>query len=41
MKSEEELKTKWKYMIKPLLEEYFNFNEDDLSNYKYDELIQG
>jgi len=34
--SETELKTNWNYMIKPLIEEYFNFNEEDLSDYNYD-----
>ncbi|MFW9973320.1 MAG: AAA family ATPase, partial [Candidatus Odinarchaeota archaeon] len=37
--SEEELIIRWEHMIKPLMEEYYNFNEDDLSDYNYDELI--
>ncbi|MFW9876398.1 MAG: hypothetical protein ACFFG0_25160, partial [Candidatus Thorarchaeota archaeon] len=41
VKSEKELKIRWAHMIKPLIDEYYNFNEDDLTNYKYEELIQG
>ncbi|GAI88841.1 unnamed protein product, partial [marine sediment metagenome] len=36
IKNKEELHEKWTYMIKPLLEEYLNFNEDDLADYKYE-----
>jgi len=39
--TEEELITRWEYMIKPLLEEYFNFSEEDLSDYDFNKLIQG
>lgn len=40
VKSEEELRIRWDYMIKPLLEEYLNFNEENLSDYDYDGLIR-
>ncbi len=38
--SEDKLKINWEYMIKPLIEEYFNFNEEDLADYEFDKLIQ-
>jgi len=40
VKNEEEMKNRWKYMIKPLLEEYLNHKKEYLDDYRYETLIK-